>query len=76
MGADVPSRADVAGRVAEADAAIQRQLTDLMDRIVRLSACSAETTASFHVLRSRWQDDAGRFHAAMADIGAAVGGAR
>jgi hypothetical protein len=76
MGADVPSRPEAARRVAEADAAIQRELAALMERIMPLTQCCAETTASFDVLRGRWQDDAGRLHAALGDIAAAVGGSR
>ena len=76
MGADVPSRPEVACRVAEADLAVQRALETLMDRIAPLAQCSAETSASFHVLRSRCQADAGALHAALDEIAATVGGAR
>jgi uncharacterized protein YukE len=76
MGADVPSRPEVALRVAEADTAIQRELAALMERIAPLTQCCEETAASFRVLRSRWQEDASQLHAALADIATAVGGSR
>lgn len=63
-------------RVAEADAAIQRELAALMERIVPLTQCCAETAASFRVLRKRWQDDASQLHAALDDIATVLGGSR
>ena len=63
----------MARRVAEADAAIQRDLEELMERITPLVQCCAETVMSFEVLRGRWQTDAGRLHAALDEIATSVG---
>lgn len=76
MGADVPSRPDVARRVAETDAAIQEELSTLLERITPLTQCCEETAASFMVLRTRWLADAHLLHVAFGDIAGAVGGAR
>ena len=76
MGADVPSRPEVARRVAETDVEIHRELEMLMERITPLAQCCDETAASFHVLRSRWQADAHRLHLALEDIAATLGGTR
>jgi len=76
MGADVPSRPELAMRIAAADAAIQQDLASLMERIAPLTQCSDEATASFDILGSRWQAEAGRLHAALGDIASSVGGGR
>jgi hypothetical protein len=76
MNTDVPDRPEVARRIAEINGSVQHDLAALMDRIVPLTSGSHETAASFAVLRSRWQADAARLHAALEEIAACVEGVR